>query len=205
VNPAWIEIIGWLGTVLVVVSLMLPSVRKFRWTNLAGSVIATAYNGIFGIWPFFAMNLAIVLIDVYWIYRIERDRAQRRYSLVPMDPEEPYLRHFLDAHRDDVAEFYPGYRQAPATRRLAFLILHRDETIGVVLARVDGDRAVIDVDLVTRRFRDQSPGRFLYESSGAFRDLGLTSIAVPVSDTVDLAYFGSMGFGRRGDELIRSA
>ena len=35
----WLEIIGWTGSVLVVVSLMQARVLRFRWMNFAGSVI----------------------------------------------------------------------------------------------------------------------------------------------------------------------
>lgn len=57
----WWEIFGWAGSVLVVLSLMLPGLRKFRFLNLIGSSIATIYNVFFEIWPYAAMNGAIVL------------------------------------------------------------------------------------------------------------------------------------------------
>ena len=52
----WWQIIGWVGSALVVLSLMQARVLRFRWLNLVGSVLATAYNAVFGIWPFVAMN-----------------------------------------------------------------------------------------------------------------------------------------------------
>ena len=58
----WWEVIGWTGSVLVVVSLVVASVRRFRRLNLAGSLIATVYNVAFGIWPYAAMNAVITLI-----------------------------------------------------------------------------------------------------------------------------------------------
>ncbi|MCI7551364.1 MAG: hypothetical protein PUK40_07770 [Actinomycetaceae bacterium] len=73
--PIW-EIIGWAGSILVVVSLMVPSVRRFRILNLTGSALATAYNLYFGIWPYAAMNGAIVLINVYWLWRLGREAKQ---------------------------------------------------------------------------------------------------------------------------------
>ena len=61
----WLEIIGWIGSGLVVWSLMVARVTKFRWMNLAGSSIAAAYNGVIGVWPFMAMNAIIAVIDIF--------------------------------------------------------------------------------------------------------------------------------------------
>jgi len=63
----WLEIVGWAGSLLVIVSLTQARVLRFRWLNLAGAVIATAYNTIVGIWPFAVMNGVIAVIDVYWL------------------------------------------------------------------------------------------------------------------------------------------
>ena len=66
----WWEIIGWTGSALVVISLIVPSIRRFRTLNFAGSLIATVYNVVFGIWPYAAMNAVIAIIDAYWLYRL---------------------------------------------------------------------------------------------------------------------------------------
>lgn len=69
----WFEVFGWIGSGLVVLSLMLASTKRFRWFNFWGCVIAVIYNGVLAIWPFFAMNFAIAVIDAYWLYKIYRD------------------------------------------------------------------------------------------------------------------------------------
>ncbi|OKL50505.1 hypothetical protein [Boudabousia marimammalium] len=72
----WLEAFGWLGSAVVVISLMLGSSKQFRWWNFTGCALATAYNGIIGVWPFFAMNFIIALIDAYWLVRIYREERQ---------------------------------------------------------------------------------------------------------------------------------
>ena len=57
-----LEIIGWIGSGLVVCSLMLASVWRFRWINLIGSTLAAGYNAAIGVWPFFAMNAIIAVM-----------------------------------------------------------------------------------------------------------------------------------------------
>ena len=60
----------------------------------------------------------------------------------------------------------------PRDDRHPFLILKGDETVGVVIIRVDGDVAHVELDYVTKRFRDFSPGEFVWRESGMLRGLG---------------------------------
>lgn len=151
------QVIGWVGSGLVVLSLMQARVLRFRWMNLAGAVVATVYNAVFAIWPFAAMNGAIAVIDVYWLWRLLRERHDSAvYEVVEVAPDDAYLQHVLGVHAADIAQFrapapvaagQPGTGEgtvvAPGTPvaergadgRVAFLVVRGDETVGVVLVR----------------------------------------------------------------------
>src|SRR3712207_4510981 len=106
----WLELVGWLGSGLVVLSLMVAGVWRFRVLNLVGAVIATAYNAALGIWPFVAMNAAISVIDVYWLVRLHRERHDAAvYDVVEVGPDDASLAHALRIHAADIARFYPGF------------------------------------------------------------------------------------------------
>lgn len=196
-----LEIIGWVGSALVVVSLMQARVLRFRWMNLAGSVIATAYNAVVGIWPFAVMNGVIAVIDVYWLVRLTRERHDEDvYEVVPVGAGDHYLRHVLGIHADDIARYYPSFVQpgadvADAPARWAYLVLRGDETVGVVVVRDAGsDVGEVELDYVTPRFRDFTPGEFVYRRSGVFAGTGLRSLVITddARDTKD--YLERVGF-----------
>lgn len=208
-----LEIIGWVGSVLVVVSLMQARVLRFRWLNFAGSVIATAYNTIVGIWPFAAMNGVIAVIDAYWLWRLTRERHDADvYEVVPVGAGDHYLRHVLGVHADDIARFYPSFGlpgdapgdvpgdapgEAAAARRWAYLVLRGDETVGVVVVRDAGDGVgEVELDWVTPRFRDFAPGEFVYRRSGAFAGTGLRSLVVAEDARDTGPYLERVGFAR---------
>ena len=44
-----LEILGWTGSALVILSLAQARVLRFRVLNLAGALLATLYNGVLGI------------------------------------------------------------------------------------------------------------------------------------------------------------
>ncbi|GIG35929.1 hypothetical protein Cpa01nite_13100 [Cellulomonas pakistanensis] len=210
-----LEIIGWVGSALVVVSLMQARVLRFRWLNFAGSVIATAYNTVVGIWPFAAMNAVIAVIDAYWLWRLTRERHDADvYEVVPVGAGDGYLRHVLGVHADDIARYYPSFGRAGdaagdaagepagepaggAAGRWAYLVLRGDETVGVVVVRDAGDGVgEVELDWVTPRFRDFAPGEFVYRRSGAFAGTGLRSLVVAEDARDTGPYLERVGFAR---------
>jgi hypothetical protein len=196
-----LEIIGWVGSALVVVSLMQARVLRFRWMNFAGSVIAAAYNAVVGIWPFAVMNAVIAVIDAYWLWRLTRERHDADvYQVVPVGAGDHYLRHVLGVHADDIARYYPsfvlpGAGTAAEPARWAYLVLRGDETVGVVVVR-DAGAGVgeVELDYVTPRFRDFTPGEFVYRRSGVFAGTGLRSLVVADDARDTQAYLERVGF-----------
>jgi hypothetical protein len=211
-----LDVVGWVSSILVVLSLMQARVLRFRWMNLVGAAMATVVNALLGIWPFAAMNGVIAVIDVYWIWRLTRERHDEAvYEVVEVGVADAYLRHVLGVHAHDVAATHPrfsldglpGPATAPApdggTQRSAFLVLRGDETVGMVLVRDAGSGVgEVELDYVTERFRDFTPGEFVYRKSGVFADKGFTTLVADAGPgTSD--HYGRVGFQRVGDRWER--
>jgi hypothetical protein len=180
-----LELIGWAGSLLVIVSLMQARVLRFRVLNLVGAFLATVYNTAIGVWPFAAMNAVISVIDVYWLWRLSRERHDDQvYAVVEVSPDDGYLRHIVRVHADDIEQFRPGFTldddPVPgAGGRASFLVVRGDETVGVVVVRGVGDGVGrVELDWVTPRFRDFTPGEFVYRRSGVFASHGFRSLVV---------------------------
>ena len=195
----WLEIGGWIGSILVVVSLTQARVLRFRWLNLVGSIIATAYNAIVGIWPFVAMNAAIALINIFWLTRLYRERHSAvAYETVEVAPDDSYLRHLLRVNAADIARSTPGFApELVDATCLAFLVVKGDETVGVVCVRprTDGEATVV-LDWVNTKFRDFTPGEFVYRQSGVFAAHGINRLVVAGAPEREGSYLKRMGFGR---------
>ncbi len=204
-----LEILGWISSILVVWSLMQARVLRFRVMNLAGAALATVVNALLGIWPFAAMNGAIAVIDVYWIWRLTRERHDSDvYDVVEVGIDDAYLRHVLTLKADDVVATHPAFsvddvvgptgkdRPTAAAARSAFLVLRGDETVGLVVVRDAGAGiGEVEVDYVTERFRDFTPGEFVYRRSGVFALKGFTQLVADAGPgTSD--HFGKVGFTR---------
>ena len=60
--------------------------------------------------------------------------------------------------------------------------------------------AQVELDYVTPRFRDFSPGEFVYRSSGLFRGKGIRRIVTPPG--MVNPYYERLGFTREGDHWV---
>ena len=61
------EIIGYVASVLVAISLMMRSVLKLRVINLIGAAVFTLYGLLIGAYPVAVVNFVIALIDLYYL------------------------------------------------------------------------------------------------------------------------------------------
>ena len=75
-----------------------------------------------------------------------------------------------------------------------------DETVGTVLLRADGDVARVQLDYVTPKYRDFSPGEFVWRRSGLLRERGFRRVVTPSGMVA--AYYDKVGFRRDGDAYV---
>jgi hypothetical protein len=150
-----------------------------------------------------AMNLALSGINVWFIRKLALERhSEVAFEVLEVGPQDEYLRHTLRVHADDIEKFQPGFVwDGAAPGRTAYLVERGDETVGVVLVRDAGDGvARVELDYVTPRFRDFSPGEFVFRRSGLFRDQGFRRVVTPAGMVAP--YYGRLGMRREGDSYI---
>jgi hypothetical protein len=201
---AWVEAIGWIGSVLLVVSLLQTRVLRLRVLNTVAALVLVAYNAIIEVWPMVAMNVAIVVINLVYVARLRTASEPTGYTLLEVDPADEYLRHLLRVHENDIRHFNPGFVYDPgAVQAHAFLMLRGDETAGVVLLTGDGAVARLDLDYVLPRYRDYTPAEYLYEGSGWFAEHGFSEVVAPPRLHPHDPYLERLGFVPRGRDWVR--
>src|SRR4051812_38814762 len=139
-----------------------------------------------GVWPMVAMNVVLAGINLVFIARLLRDRHdEAAFEVLQVGTADDYLRHVLLVHADDIARYQPDF---PGTEPdsaldpaldLVFIVVKGDETVGVVVVRRDGDIARVRLDYVTPRYRDFTPGEFVWRRSGLLNGLGFRHVMTP--------------------------
>jgi hypothetical protein len=196
----WLDIAGWLGSALLIYSVMQARVLRFRVLNLVASAILAGFNAALEIWPMVAMNVALCLINLWYIRILVRTRHDRTaYEVLEVRPQDEYLHHVLRVHETDILQHQPDFVwDASGTGKLAFLVQRGDETVGVVLVLDAGEGvARLALDYVTPRYRDFSPGEFVWHRSGVLRERGFARVVTP--PRMVGAYYGRLGFTQRAD------
>lgn len=199
----WLDALGWAGSALLVYSVMQARVLRFRVLNLIACAVLTVFNGILQIWPMVGMNVALAGINLWFIRRLLSERHdERAFQVLEVRPNDEYIRHVLRVHGDDIGKFQPDFVwDDMAAEGSAYLVQHGDETVGVVLIRDAGDGvAQVVLDYVTPRFRDFSPGEFVWRRSGLLRDGGFRRVVTPKGMVAP--YYGRLGFRRESDHFV---
>jgi hypothetical protein len=199
----WLDLLGWAGSALLIVSLLQARVLRFRTLNLVAGLMLVLFNALIGVWPMVAMNLATSCINVWFIVRLLRDRhREAAFHVLAVHSDDAYLAYVLSVHRTDVLRHQPDFSWdgVPRADRRPFVILKGDETVGVVIIRAEGEVAHVELDYVTRRFRDFSPGEFVWRESGLLRGLGITRVVT--SPAMLDPYYERVGFRREGASYV---
>jgi hypothetical protein len=147
------------------------------------------------------MNTVLVAINAWFIVTLLRERHDESvFEVLEVGPADEYLRHTLRVHGGDILRFNPGFVHDPAETDHAFLVQKGDETVGVVLLREDGGTADVLLDYVTPRYRDFSPGEFVWRRSGLLAGRGIRRVVTPPGMVG--AYYDRLGFRREGESYV---
>lgn len=65
----YLELFGYLGTALVLLSMMMTSLTKLRAFNIAGSVITAVYALLMGTFPVAFLNVGLIIINTVQLIR----------------------------------------------------------------------------------------------------------------------------------------
>lgn len=202
VDGTLLEVIGWTGSAILVVSLLQTNLTRLRWINLVGCLVLIGYNALVGVWPMVGLNVVLAVINVYYLVRATQERHDPgAYEILEVDGDDTYLRHLLRVHDTDIRRFVPDFVHDPQAADDAYLVLRGDETVGVVLVHPEEDgEAQLLLDWVTPRYRDRSPGEFVFGTEGPFRRRGLRRVRTPRG--MRAPYYDRLGFRPEGDHYV---
>ena len=184
-----IEMVGYLGSALVLVSFLLTSVVKLRIVNTVGSVIFAIYALIIRSYPTAVMNFCLVAINLYYLWKMTK--AEKVYDLTRVDNKDEYLKYLLGLYGEDIRETFPGSNLDPLGFNRAFVISCDGKPVGITLGKDEGENLDLVLDYTIPQYRDFSVGKFLFESLPAY---GYRSVTYKGSTQHHIDYLKGTGF-----------
>lgn len=201
-----LEVVGWLGSAVLVLSLAQTRVMRFRVLNAASCAVLVGYNAAIAVWPMAAVNVVLLVINLVVIVRLLRRRHDARvYEAVPIGVGEPFLRGVLERHAADIAAFNPDLPEDVLTvADHAFVVSTQDRVVGVVLSRQGAQPAEHEVllDYVLPEYRDFTPGEFVFRPDGPFADLGVHRVVASPGMLASERYLRAVGFVERDGRQV---
>ena len=66
----YLEIFGYVGMALVLISMMMTSVKWLRIVNMSGATVCFVYGILTNTWPTALLNLGLLIIQIVQLYRL---------------------------------------------------------------------------------------------------------------------------------------
>ncbi len=187
-------LVGYAGSLLVVVSLSMTSVLKLRLVGLAGAITFLVYGVLIGATPVVVTNLVIIGIHGFYLYRAWTDREY--FSVLEVLPTSRYLAEFFDFYRADIEKYFPGFVYLADVGDVTLLVLRNMVPAGAFVARPAGD-ATLDVtmDYAIPRYRDFKVGNYLFDTrADFFVARGWETLRTEAPTEAHAKYLRRMGF-----------
>lgn len=195
----WIEIVGYIGSVLVAVSLMMNSLWRLRWINLGGALVFAIYGLILGAYPVAAVNGFIVFVDIYYLWQM--GKAEEYFSLLPIGrTDNSYLTRFLEFHNDDVKNYFPDFNLSDVKGARMVFILRNMTPAGLVVFTEEEGEAKLYLDYVLPQYRDMRCARYFMEQmTPHWLEAGINRLKSPAGVQVHGKYLKQLGFYSTGE------
>jgi N-acetylglutamate synthase-like GNAT family acetyltransferase len=193
VNFDWVEWLGYLASFVVLISLLMASVVKLRWVNLAGASLFTIYGALIDSIPVALANFCIALIDIYYLVQFYKTRETFKALEADMDSE--LFRYFVETNREDIEKQIEVNKLSDYP--IARYILRDNNIAGILVADRKDDLLDIKLDYVTPRYRDFKAGRYYFEEHPErFKEEGVRRLRAYAREASHRNYLEKMGFSK---------
>lgn len=200
-NANQIELIGYIGSILVAISLMMKSLLRLRVINLFGALFFMSYGILLGAYPVAFLNGIIVCIDLYYLFQMWRQKDF--FTFMEVKPTSDYLRTFVNFYKDNISEIIPSYTYHPEDSLLCFFILRNMVPAGLFIVKVKGEEACVLLDYVIPNYRDFKVAQFIFTENGMFfAQRGIRRFISEGGNSFHRKYLERMGFIKSANVYI---
>ena len=190
--------IGYAASAIIVVSMMMNSIVKFRWINLIGALLFSGYGFLIGAIPVGILNGIIVLVDVYYLVQVYSKKEV--FEILEINANSRYLPRFIEFHRERIEQYCPGFSFRPDENTISFFILRDMSIAGLFIAhRSNGLILNVELDYVLPQYKDFKNGTYVYFTlKTKFIEAGFTSVRATGNNRNYFQYLRKLGFTETG-------
>ena len=192
---SWIEIIGYAGSVLIAVSLMMKSMVRLRWINLFGASTFATYGYIIDAYPVLMLNGFITVVDIFYLLQMYFKKDYFEVFLVK-SLQAPFVRRFLEYYREDMRYFFPDVAYDEIREPLIFFTVRNMLPVGLFIGEPAGEGVLeIKVEYAIPDYRDLKNAFYLYDRRQEhFLKHGFRTLRIKTRVPEHIRFIKRMGF-----------
>lgn len=188
------EIIGYAGSAIVLISLLMSSIVKLRIINAVGSLIFCVYALKINSIPTAVMNICIVFIDVYFLIKLLRGSTS--FSYCESSLSDPTLKHMIELYKDDIAQFFSLDKLDAADH--IYMIFNEDTFAGITAGKASGSEIELLMDYSSPKYRDCKVGKYLHSE---ILPKSFDSSVYTQGNEKHIPYLEKIGYVKDGDKF----
>ena len=157
----FLDLFGYLSSFVILVSLTMNSIIKLRWINLVGAALFTIYGVMLKSVPTAFLNFGIVIIDIYYLFKLYSKKED--FKLVEVSEDSELLEHFYKNNSKELLEYF-GDNKIGSDEKV-FFMLRNNYTAGILIGTEEKETLKIKVDFVTEKYRDFKLGSYFFNEN----------------------------------------
>jgi len=188
----YIDLLGYVASFIILVSLTMKSIVKLRWINAVGSLLFVLFAFLTKSTPTIVMNLGIILIDLWYVIGITVKRSD--YHLVKAERGSAWLDYFYQCNQIEIDDIFSLDAFGEA-KHFSYFVCN-DEIAGLLAWKeISPVECRIMIDFVTPRFRDLKIGTYFFlQHLSIFREKGYSRLVYENVGKRHWKYLGKLGF-----------
>jgi hypothetical protein len=188
------EVIGYIASILVAISVMMNSLAKLRVINLIGAITFTTYGLLIHAYPIAIVNSIIAVTNA--ICLVEYYTKEECLSALKINHNTPYLENFLRLFQKDLEKWQPGFALNNDPNQEIHLVFCQNKTIGLFVVTPGPSGSVhINLGYIIPEYRDAKYCRQVYQpDSIIFSHLNCSRLTVNAAGGSHQKHLRKMGF-----------
>ncbi len=189
------EILGFLASGLIVISITQKSIFRLRVVGLCGSLTFLTYGLLISAYPIVVVNAAATAIHLWYLKKLTADSAEV-FRALPVRPESNYLRAFLEYHKADIRHrFQPEFDFDLSPNLITAFVLRDMVPAGLFIGRrTDDGRVEALLDFASPEYRDFRIAEFLFSNKAGLFDERDHEVFTHATAPAHIGYLRRVGF-----------
>ncbi len=190
------EIIGYSGSFLIAISLLMSNIFKLRIINCIGAILFSTYGLLIKAPAVFLLNFFIAVINIYYIFVLKTKKDV--FKFIKSEQQNKILEFFINYNLKDIKNFFPDFGTKILQQDVkCFLILRNLVLVGIFIFKKENEKAEILVDYVTKEYRDFKNATAFFNSEEIkqeFKDLHIKQLFIFSENEKYNKYLKKIGF-----------